>query len=829
MKFFQYGRLVLPLLLAAQFSMAQKTLIVAKDGSAAFTSIQNAIDQAEPGDIIQIEDLSIYEEQITIDSTKSGLILKSKNPASLKKPVIRWQDTKNQLPKNYNQSQYLDSINYYKNGALRVLRARNVIINGIKVDGAGAAPFEWENVWSSKDPLFHGNSAITLWGCAGVVIRNCEISNAYFGVYVWGGIEGGIFANPNQADTGLESFSIAPMSRFGQTGNHIIEDNRIHDNSWGVFFESAWDQGSIIRYNLFYENHHTNSVKDLMQSFLDGMNQLGGALLFKDVMLSPIAIHNNTLWHNHTSIAGHWHAGAHFLVFNNIVAQPDTQYDEIMSMDPVFVNRMHHCLYAAQYGFQTRKQQYHIGMKDPEGDYVESMVTITGVGNILVMKGMDKVEVEGKKVIVHIDLSTGPVDTSIFAEWVIQPGAKIISPFGTNSTVRWFEMKFLSTDTNSPDFLVPDWNDPDVERLVLDQGWPEAGIIDADGSIADLGAIPKGGRASFNTVIHATNPVIVDGTNANVTFDLLGIGKESLNNLKIKYIRWIKNIDFVKNVFGTSGVSIIPATSIVAVTVSGEPLKMGTNDIQFSIPARLSNEQFAFLEMIIEGKNLEGKTELSSVGFIPYRKLDYLFEVKILDYATGKIELDEIKEGELVKLSITPKKADGVLFDSAVSICNLNLHSGFVLHTAQGDTLKIQEVLGNQVTDCYFAKSPSNGFDRVSVSGSYEANAFLGSSKSIRILPDGTNGKVLKKSISSSEIKIRLSGRNLLLTNYTCIAPDEQITLELFDILGCRAAKFIVGSGSPKQFNLGKLSSGLYCCVANFRGKVVRTNLNLVR
>jgi|BioPla2DNA2_1021312.scaffolds.fasta_scaffold26337_1 hypothetical protein len=126
MKYYQYGRLILPLLLAVQFSMAQKTIRVAKDGSAAFNSIQSAIDQAEPGDIIQIEDLSIYEEQITIDSTKSGLILKSKNPSSLKKPVIRWQDTKNQLPKNYNQSQFLDSINYYKNGALRVLRARNV-------------------------------------------------------------------------------------------------------------------------------------------------------------------------------------------------------------------------------------------------------------------------------------------------------------------------------------------------------------------------------------------------------------------------------------------------------------------------------------------------------------------------------------------------------------------------------------------------------------------------------------------------------------------------------------------------------------------------------
>jgi hypothetical protein len=497
-------------------------------------------------------------------------------------------------------------------------------------------------------------------------------------------------------------------------------------------------------------------------------------------------------------------------------------------MDPVFVNRMHHCLYAAQYGFSTRNQHYYISIIDPEDGYVGKDINVTGVDQVQVMTAMPRVEVEGMTVTDQIQLSTGPKDTSFFVEWAIQPGAKVISPFGTNSTVRWFEMKFLSTDTNSPDFLVPDWNDPDVERLVLDQGWPEAGIIDADGSTADLGAIPKGGRASFNTVIHATNPVIMDGTNANVTFDLLGIGKERLNNLKIKYIRWIKNVNFVDDAFG-SDIPAILASSIVDVTASGELLKMGTNNIQFSIPARLSNEQFGFLEMIIEGKNLEGKTELSSVGFIPYRKLDYLFEVKILDYATGKIELDEIKEGELVKLSITPKKTDGVLFDSAVSICNLNLHSGFVLHTAQGDTLKIQEVLGNQVTDCYFAKSPSNGFDRVSVSGSYEANAFLGSSKSIRILPDGTNGKVKKKSISPSEIKIRLSGRNLLLTNSTNIGTDEQMTLELFDILGCRVAKFIVKSGSSKQINLGRLSSGLYCCVVNFRGTVVRTNLNLVR
>ena len=112
-----------------------------------------------------------------------------------------------------------------------------------------------------KEPL-HGNSAITLWSCAGVVIRNCEISNAYFR-YVWGGIEGGIFAISNAE--GIESQNNISMTGFGQTGNHIIENNRIHD-SWGVFSSRPGirAQLSVI---IFYENHHTSSVKDLMPSF----------------------------------------------------------------------------------------------------------------------------------------------------------------------------------------------------------------------------------------------------------------------------------------------------------------------------------------------------------------------------------------------------------------------------------------------------------------------------------------------------------------------------------------------------------------------------------
>lgn len=357
-----------------------------------------------------------------------------------------------------------------------------------------------------------------------------------------------------------------------------------------------------------------------------GRCQPGGALLFMDHLLSPLAIHNNTFWHNYLVLAGHWRAGAQHLVFNNIVAQPDSLGYDFMRIDPQFTYRMHHSIYAAQLQKPScRSLDYNVGRADPEGGFVEAQIKITAVDSVIIMYGMGEVEIEGMSVTKQIDLSSGPVDTTVFADWAILPGARITTPFGKNSTNRWFEMKFLSTDTASPDFLVPDWNDSDVVRLVLDQGWPDAGIIDADGSIADLGAIPKGGRALSNVIIQASSPVSINGTTADVTFDILGLQNASMNNLKIKYLRWIKNVVSQLSAFGSDCDStIIPATSIIAIPAPETSLKMGTNNMMITIPSRSNREPYAFLEMIIEGTNTAGKIEVSSVGFIPYRNPEVL-------------------------------------------------------------------------------------------------------------------------------------------------------------------------------------------------------------
>jgi hypothetical protein len=733
MKTQQYGKIMLLVLLAVQISFAA-LYSVAKDG--VYKTVQSAIDAAGPGDIVQIEDLGVYEEQVTIDSTKSGLVLRSANPTASKKPVIKYQDTKTVLPKTYQQSLHKDSINFDQNGALRVLHARGVVIEGIKVDGGGAYPWEWPSVWENKWALFHGNAAITLWIAGDAVIRNCDITNAYFGINVKDRNEGGIFANANPAD--LDTWNIVPLAGFGRTGNHVIENNRIHDNSYGMFFESVWDQGSVIRYNLFYENHHTKSVAAKVAGFTnEGGNQPGGAIFFKDHMLSPLAIYNNTFWHNRATFVANWQVGGPHLIFNNIIAQPDSLANIYQDISRKFPSRMHHTLYAAQSQKPgTRTQRYHIGRNNSEGQYVSEEVPVTAYDQVRIMNGMDRVEIEGMRVTIE-----DPFDTTFFVEWAIQPGARIITPFGKNSTVRWFEMKFLSTDPEDPDFLVPDWDDPDVDRLVLDQGWPEAGILDADGSMADLGAIPKAGRSRGNIVIRAVRPVIIEGTTATIDFDVLGLDKASLSNMKIKYIRWIKNVTYEKDVFGPE-FDTIPASDIVSVDVPKTPIVMGSNSISIDIKnAPGKTEHYGFFELVLEGTNADGETEMSSVGFIPYRKVDYIFVVKVLDYATGKIELDSVKAGEMVKISITPQRIGGGSFDNEVAPCTLTLGSGYVLYTENGDTLQVPSVRGTLIKEGYFTKVPSSGYDRVSVNGAYGKQIFLGNSKTIRILP-GTPEKV---------------------------------------------------------------------------------------
>ena len=141
------------------------TYTVSKDGSGMFTTIQAAINAAQPGDVVKILDAATYPEQVTINGSHSGITLTSANPISPNKPKIVWQDQVNEGPKTCAEAQIDSLITYNQNGALRLMRVHNVFINGIIVDGGGVMPFGssgavWPPTGGAKTncqyPLLHG-------------------------------------------------------------------------------------------------------------------------------------------------------------------------------------------------------------------------------------------------------------------------------------------------------------------------------------------------------------------------------------------------------------------------------------------------------------------------------------------------------------------------------------------------------------------------------------------------------------------------------------------------------------------------------------------------
>ena len=739
-------RLLVIILFAAGISFGAR-YTVSKDGRGQYTSVQEAVKAAKSGDEVVILDFAVYEEQVTIDSSKNRLVLRSENPKLRLKPTITFQDTDNQGPRTYDESQDPATITFDQNGAVRVMRAQGVRIEGIILDGGGAAPFGWEGIWERRFPLFHGNAALTLFVAGDVIVRDCEIQNSYFGIYVKDRNEGGIYANANPAD--LEPQNVVPLSGFGKTGNHLFEQNRLHDNAWGMFFESAWDLGSNIRYNLFYANYLPAKLQETVADLPGGGNQHGGAILFKDMLLSPLAIYNNTFYDNNLTFCADWQVGGQNIAFNNIIAQPhggkvSGSHQELAIGMP---NRMFNNLYAAQEQAPTvRSQEYQAGMQDPEtNEYVQAKVTYEGVGYVRILNGFPNMAPAVQVFDIEIPLSTGTVTRPVTVDWDILPGtlieqAGVDKPFPAEAENRWFEIEFVSTDPESPDFLVPDWTDSTVQELVIDKGWADAALRDADGSPADIGAIPMGGIPETEVLVKPRDPVIINNnTKAKVKFEIIPL-VDGFSNPKIKYVRWIRNIEYMDDIFGVSNIDIISQNEIVEVPVPAEKLVVGTNTLTFDIPSM--DDNYGFFDMIIEGTNSNGEVVTTNVGFMPYRQIDYIFDVIVMNEA-GTEEVTSVQAGENVQLWITPLRLDGNPFDAKVDEVSVSLSSNYELLTPGGEVFAIPDgIQGISKNTVVFTKVPESGYDGVEVSGMFtnpnDPKAFFpirGSSKDIRINP----------------------------------------------------------------------------------------------
>jgi hypothetical protein len=256
-------------------------------------------------------------------------------------------------------------------------------------------------------------------------------------------------------------------------------------------------------------------------------------------------------------------------------------------------------------------------------------------------------------------LTVGDSLVSQKVDWIIRPGALLSGTTATvsfpkNANVRWFGVKFKSTDTLSTSFLTPDWDDPVMKKFIVDQGWPDAGILDKDGSIADIGAKPfETAPQQTEVLIRPTNPVRISSTTTATASFMIS---ENLKNPVIQYVKWIDALLYkeVGAAFGGNAkpllndVYVFPLTNFIKTT-----LKQGFNQISFGVPARTTTNIYAFLEIVVKGVKANNEPVTSNVGFLPYRQLDYGFVVKIYNMDLTK-ELTEVTVGEPVKLSIKP-------------------------------------------------------------------------------------------------------------------------------------------------------------------------------
>ncbi|MFP4014297.1 MAG: right-handed parallel beta-helix repeat-containing protein [Chitinispirillaceae bacterium] len=704
-----------------------ETITVSKTTSAQYSSIQAAVNAAQAGDTVKILDTEIYEEQVTIDSTKQGIALRSADPLDSRKPVIKWQDRKN-----------TDDA-YDKNGALRLLNVRDVTIEGICIDGNGSYPFKYYSPIQHKY-LTHGNSAVCLSSSGNVIVRNCEVKNSFFGFYVTDKNLGGVsFSSGNCIDPPLPPPTNS--EDFGIAGGHCIEYCKIHSNSLGFFFDSNYDLASTVRYNLIYDNYHFEQTREKLAIIEAAIP--GGAFLIQERMISPLVIHNNTFWRNYKTFVGLMRAGNQHLVFNNIYGRPKYYWregypgGELYSgnwnvMDPyAFEYRMKHCVYAAQ----TEKPAPIAA--DVYSESCDNGIVINYYDTVNIMKDMGNPQTTDWDY--PVKCPDGTVEY-VHLNRVILPGALITGSSETNSfpqeaNIRWLETDdlFVTTDPSDPQFLHPRWEDSLVIEYIKNKGWPEAGITNNDGKIADLGAISSDGRNGPVlplVSIKYSETIDVNNTSGTARFRV-DVSGGTFSNPRIRYLKWVKNVP------GRS--PSLAQTDIVELDIPAKPVVTGNNVIEFEIPY-YEEEEYAFLEMVLEGESSDGTTVTSSVGIIPYRKITHPFEVSL--QKDGR-DITTFTAGETVQLVVTPIENQQVFTHELDTFTIWHDHPWVVLYdAATGEPLTSPVIKGRTVIDVFCTRASEY---TIFVAGQYKQLYFGSLSDEFRVLPGNAEKIVFKR------------------------------------------------------------------------------------
>jgi hypothetical protein len=638
------------------------TLTVSKSGAdaGAYMSIQGAIDAAKAKDTILILDSGIYEECVSI-VFKKDLTIRSTPSLSIK-PKIIFQDKQNVGPKTCEEGKDSATITYQKNGALRILESSNITIEGLIVDGKEAFTFGSDGIWKGtvdcQWAMQSGNTSIAVYRSSNVIIKKCEITNGYFGIYFTGFL--------NTLPDGRSTQPINSIDNaLGSTGNHLVTDCKIHHNSFGLFFENDHDMGIVVHHNLFFDNHHkstafANQVKALTS---EGNNQPSGAMLFTNLQKTPVSIYNNTFYHNFLIFIGAWRPGNHYLIFNNIYAEPFTYWsneavyqNSFMAIDPLFVNRMYNSVYACQ----TQKPQKQMFTVQEIGQNADT-VTDTVIGyQPRIMNAMG--DVEAITLTVPLKMSNGTIIrrqvSSVKVEGNHILGYSTGKPFPLSANIRWLETKFKSADPSTTEFLIPDWGDSLAHSFILDSGWAASGIRDADGSNVDLGAISACNVAVEQIRILAA-ATLSSSVPEMIPFYL--ISDRQLTDYRIEYCRFIHYNPIDSNAYGGSG-KALPLENIHEVTTTGS-INNGFNLIQCKIGSLTAFTDGHF-EIIVSGVNSNGIRVSSTPGFIPVR---VSIEAPALDISFNTIDTAD-KQKETIEFVLKAKHSKEKLIYRQLSL-----------------------------------------------------------------------------------------------------------------------------------------------------------------
>ncbi len=451
---------------------------------------------------------------------------------------------------------------------------------------------------------------------------------------------------------------------------------------------------------------------------------------------------------------------------------------------------MHNCLYAVQNAApnpQTQNvqaQQYDTTTKQQ----VQADSTVSVYRNVQIMNGMTAASTDNLVINLTLNMSSGPVVVPQTITGVTLPGALIVSqqanaPFPASADIRWYDVKFQSTDPTSPLFLTPDWNDSLTQKYVENAGWPAAGIYNSDGKVADIGAISSVGLPTDEVTIAPLSPALINGTTATLNFSLTAAN----GNLTLPTIKYVKMVRFpagyptATDLAGFGGQAAPVLAPPIDVTLSSQSVKIGSNTLTATFtPALAANEDYAFFELIADGTGANGSPAATTVGFIPYRKLDYKFFVQVLDATTGN-PVTTVTAGQTVGLRITPENLDGSSFNNAITSVSVALNSGANLYTPPVPPFNIfslPSISGPTTKTVVFTKVPQGGIEYVTASGTWvdpsnsNKTVFYGVSTGITILPGPADSVIFQNPPS----KIRNPGSAPILDPGTVLSGTAAVT-----------------------------------------------------